>query len=599
MTEQIRVVSRGAEPVTAQLVVRARRRRCGHQRGQVRPRSTAALAATALRGRRRPGGTSGTPRPSRPTPHPAPSPPAAAGGPSVLTFPVSVSPGADAVVTLRVQTARDGADQPGRRRRAHRGGLDGGARRGGRPAPRRHRHRSSFADLQHLLLRDPDDRADVFAGAGTPLVPHAVRPRLALGGADDAAVRHRARRGHPARARPPAGHAASTRRPGEAPGKIPHELRRTTYVDPASGLAPARRSTTARSTPPPLWVSLLHDAWRWGLPADEVEALLPHLRGGAGLAHRPRRPRRRRPARVPRRRPARAWPTRAGRTPATPSAARDGRHRRRRRSRWSRPRRTPSRRADGAAASSTAFGDGRRGRAGASWAAALRRPVPRRGSGSTDAAGRYLAIALDGTARRVDGVASQHGPPARHRPARRRRGGPRSRRPLDRPADARRASASARCRRTTAASTRSATTPARSGPTTPRSCASGLAREGHGAEAAGSWPRPAGLGRGVRLPLAGAVRRRRRPRPSRAVPGLLPAAGLGGRLGRGAALRGARLRPRRPCGPSGAAAAASGALRGVDVRGLRFAGHEFGVRCDADGNVEVLDPPAGVAVDIG
>ena len=48
------------------------------------------------------------------------------------------------------------------------------------------------------------------------------------------------------------------------------------------------------------------------------------------------------------------------------------------------------------------------------------------------------------------------------------------------------------------------------------------------------------------------------------------------------------LRPQRPA-PFGA----------LTVRGLRFAGHEFGVRCDADGNVEVLDPPPGVTVEIG
>jgi glycogen debranching enzyme len=47
------------------------------------------------------------------------------------------------------------------------------------------------------------------------------------------------------------------------------------------------------------------------------------------------------------------------------------------------------------------------------------------------------------------------------------------------------------------------------------------------------------------------------------------------------------LRPQRPA-PFGA----------LTVRGLRFAGHEFGVRCDADGNVEMIDPPTGVAVDI-
>jgi hypothetical protein len=52
---------------------------------------------------------------------------------------------------------------------------------------------------------------------------------------------------------------------GEAPGKIPHELRR-------SGVSYQTIDAT------PLWICLLHDAWRWGMPADEVAALLPALR---------------------------------------------------------------------------------------------------------------------------------------------------------------------------------------------------------------------------------------------------------------------------------------------------------------------------------
>ena len=31
-----------------------------------------------------------------------------------------------------------------------------------------------------------------------------------------------------------------------------------------------------------LWITLLHDAWRWGLPADEVEALMPALHAALG-----------------------------------------------------------------------------------------------------------------------------------------------------------------------------------------------------------------------------------------------------------------------------------------------------------------------------
>jgi hypothetical protein len=52
----------------------------------------------------------------------------------------------------------------------------------------------------------------------------------------------------------------------EAPGKIPHELRRGGYV----------YYGTIDATP--LWICLLHDAWRWGMPDDQVRALLPNLR---------------------------------------------------------------------------------------------------------------------------------------------------------------------------------------------------------------------------------------------------------------------------------------------------------------------------------
>jgi hypothetical protein len=52
----------------------------------------------------------------------------------------------------------------------------------------------------------------------------------------------------------------------EAPGKIPHELRRggSLYYG------------TIDATP--LWICLLRDAWRWGMPGGQVRALLPALR---------------------------------------------------------------------------------------------------------------------------------------------------------------------------------------------------------------------------------------------------------------------------------------------------------------------------------
>ncbi len=55
----------------------------------------------------------------------------------------------------------------------------------------------------------------------------------------------------------------------EAPGKILHELRRNSLQLPSVYYGSIDAT--------PLWVCLLHDAWRWGLPAAQVEALVPHL----------------------------------------------------------------------------------------------------------------------------------------------------------------------------------------------------------------------------------------------------------------------------------------------------------------------------------
>lgn len=67
----------------------------------------------------------------------------------------------------------------------------------------------------------------------------------------------------------------------EQPGKIPHEIRRATLTLPGEGLAlPPVYYGTVDATP--LWVTLLHDAWRWGMPEEEVEALLPALEAALG-----------------------------------------------------------------------------------------------------------------------------------------------------------------------------------------------------------------------------------------------------------------------------------------------------------------------------
>lgn len=62
----------------------------------------------------------------------------------------------------------------------------------------------------------------------------------------------------------------------EEPGKIMHELRRTAIDLPGEGIhLPPLYFGTVDATP--LWICVLHDAWRWGMPEDRVRALIPNL----------------------------------------------------------------------------------------------------------------------------------------------------------------------------------------------------------------------------------------------------------------------------------------------------------------------------------
>ncbi|MEC5184727.1 glycogen debranching enzyme [Cryobacterium sp. MP_3.1] len=62
----------------------------------------------------------------------------------------------------------------------------------------------------------------------------------------------------------------------EQPGKIMHELRPAAFTIPGEDVSlPPLYYGTVDATP--LWICLLADARRWGMPDAEVEALLPHL----------------------------------------------------------------------------------------------------------------------------------------------------------------------------------------------------------------------------------------------------------------------------------------------------------------------------------
>jgi glycogen debranching enzyme len=70
----------------------------------------------------------------------------------------------------------------------------------------------------------------------------------------------------------------------EEPGKILHEVRaKPLPLGQGDRVLPPRYYGTVDATP--LWVCLLHDAWRWGMPSDEVEALLPAMEAALRWMH--------------------------------------------------------------------------------------------------------------------------------------------------------------------------------------------------------------------------------------------------------------------------------------------------------------------------
>ena len=135
----------------------------------------------------------------------------------------------------------------------------------------------SLDDLAALRLTTAIDEGDTFLGAGVPWYLTlfgrdslwAARMMLPLG--TDLALgtlRALARRQG----------AKTDPETGEAPGKIMHELRRSDVA--VDDRLPATYYGTIDATL--LWISLLHDAWRWGLPAAVVTPLLPHLEAALG-----------------------------------------------------------------------------------------------------------------------------------------------------------------------------------------------------------------------------------------------------------------------------------------------------------------------------
>ncbi len=130
----------------------------------------------------------------------------------------------------------------------------------------------SLGDLERLLLADPKDPRDVFLAAGAPWFLTlfgrdslwAARMLLPLGtGLAAGTLRTLARR-QGTKVDPDT---------EEAPGKILHEVRRETLAPDGLFSLPPSYYGTVDATP--LWITLLHDAWRWGMDPKEVRDLLP------------------------------------------------------------------------------------------------------------------------------------------------------------------------------------------------------------------------------------------------------------------------------------------------------------------------------------
>ncbi len=137
----------------------------------------------------------------------------------------------------------------------------------------------SVEDLAALALADPMAPADTFLAAGSPWFftlfgrdsLWAARLTLPLGtdlarGTLRTLARRQGTRTNPDTA--------------EAPGKILHEVRQDNLAVGGPGGLPPLYFGTIDATA--LWISLLHDAWRWGMPAEEVSEFLDPLEAALG-----------------------------------------------------------------------------------------------------------------------------------------------------------------------------------------------------------------------------------------------------------------------------------------------------------------------------
>jgi glycogen debranching enzyme len=208
-----------------------------------------------------------------PAPDAAEHAPAEPAAPAELRYGVELDAGERWQVTLRC-TVEDEKGEAFRPAAPHaRAALAAGAALTTADRGLDHWFARSRSDLGSLLLADPLEESDTFLAAGAPWFLTlfgrdsiwAARMLLPLGtGLAAGTLRTLARRQG----------AVSDPATEEQPGKILHEIRRDgLHFGDALSVPPCYYGTVDAT---PLWVTLLHDAWRWGMPSEEVERLLPH-----------------------------------------------------------------------------------------------------------------------------------------------------------------------------------------------------------------------------------------------------------------------------------------------------------------------------------
>jgi glycogen debranching enzyme len=188
----------------------------------------------------------------------------------VLDWHVEVAPGADQVVgwSLRVHDAASpvlGTDAPPLP--APR--LDTSDQRLQRLADR------AFSDLSSLRIADRTSPDDVFLAAGAPWF-YTMFGRDSLIAARMLLPVDRSLAEGTLRALAARQGTVVDEETAEQPGKILHEVRRTDLAvgDDGTHLPPVYFGTIDAT---PLWICLLHDTWRAGMPEAEVTALLDNL----------------------------------------------------------------------------------------------------------------------------------------------------------------------------------------------------------------------------------------------------------------------------------------------------------------------------------